>query len=256
MKRTLLYTAFAWASVGASAQCTPDPLYADSVFGVWPDTTENFLPGVLGQFYSDTLNLLVPGNASMIPADPPYPDMALDSIQLLSINGLPPGLVNVCNSQTPATCTYLPDMLGCGLIEGVPTQTGTFPLELNVRAWTTVQIVVPLPVSQDITFSGYEIVISDGTTGISAMMAGLSAVRNVPNPFTNRTSIEFQTGAAGTARVRVFNMVGDEVWDRTVQVKAGTNKLAFDGSDLPTGVYLYKIQSGGDTFTGRMALQR
>ena len=147
-------------------------------------------------------------------------------------------------------------MLGCGLIEGTPTALGSYPLELNVRAWSTVTIVVPIPVSQDITFGGYEIVITDGSTSIVNVAPGLSGVRNVPNPFSARTSIEFQSGIAGIARVRVFNLVGEEIWDQSVQVKAGSNKVNFDGSDLPTGVYLYKIQSGGDTFTGRMALQR
>lgn len=256
MRRTLLCAAFTLVGAWAAAQCTPDPLYADSVFGVWPDTTENFRAGVLSQFYSDTLNIIVPSNASQIPADPPYPALPLDSIQLLGVNGLPPGLAVLCNSQTPASCTYLPEMLGCGLIEGTPTAVGSYPLELNVRAWSTVQIVVPIPVSQDITFGGYEIVITDGSTSIVNVVPGLSGVRNVPNPFAARTSIEFQSGSAGIARVRVFNMVGEEIWDQSVQVKAGSNKLTFDGSDLPTGVYLYKIQSGGESFTGRMALQR
>jgi hypothetical protein len=41
-----------------------DPLYTDSVFGVWPDTPRRFSPGVLNQFYySDTLNILMPTSA-------------------------------------------------------------------------------------------------------------------------------------------------------------------------------------------------
>lgn len=253
MKKTLLVLLLGSIGVGASAQCTPDPLYADSVFGVWPDTTENFKAAFLGQFYSDTLNLIVPTNASDIPHDPPYPSITIDSIQMVSVDGLPAGLSVLCNSQTPAACTYLPTQLGCGLIEGTPTTLGTYDLTLNVRVWYTFLF----PVSLDVSFPGYEIVVGEVNTGINTpVIAGLSAVRNVPNPFSSRTSIEFQAGRAGGARVRVFDLVGEEVWNQNVQTKVGANKVVFEGADLPAGVYLYKIESGGDTFTGRMALQR
>ncbi len=253
MRRTILLLATA-LTVGAShAQCTPDPLYADSVFGVWPDTTENFMSGVLGQFYTDTLNLIVPTNAADIPADPPYPAITIDSIQLAGVTGLPPGLSVSCNSQTAGPCTYLPSVLGCGLIEGTPTQAGTYPITLDVVAWFTFIFPQSLPAS----FGGYEIVIEEIGTGVFEVAnMGLANVRNVPNPFASRTTIEFQAGKSGDARVRVFNLVGEELWSQTVQSKVGLNKVLFEGGDLPAGVYLYKIESGANTYTGRMALQR
>lgn len=256
MKKAILLLMGVLGLGSAQAQCTPDPLYADSVYGVWPDTTENFKAAFLGQFYSDTLNLIVPANASDIPADPPYPAIAIDSIQLLGVAGLPGGLSIICNSQTAAECTYLPTQLGCGLIEGEPTAVGSYPLELTVRAWFT----LPFPFGvqyEDITFGGYDIIVSEDNTGIATNSAvGLANVRNIPNPFTTRTSIEFQVGRAGDARLRVFSLVGEEMWHQTIQAKAGVNKVTFEGGDLPAGVYLYKIESGSDTFTGRMALQR
>lgn len=253
MKKTLLLAFSLVAGIGASAQCTPDPLYADSVFGVWPDTTENFKVAYLGQFYSDTLNLIVPTNAADIPHDPPYPAIPIDSIQMVSIMGLPDGISVLCNSQTPAACTYLPTQLGCGLLEGTPSALGTYPLTLNVRVWYTFISAV----SMDVSFPGYEIVVNEMNTSITTpVLPAFSNVRNVPNPFALRTNIEFQAGRAGTARVRVFDLVGEEVWDQSVQTKVGANRIPFEGGDLPDGVYLYKIQSGNDTYTGRMALQR
>ena len=257
MKKPLLFFVAALGFGSAQAQCTPDPLYTDSVFGVWPDTVENFKAAFLDQFYSDTLNLIVPLNASEIPADPPYPPVDIDSIQLVSVDGLPAGLTISCLSQTVASCTYLPTQLGCGLIEGTPTVSGTYPLELNVLAWFTIVIVGPIAVSQDITFTGYDIVVNEVNTGIAAnVQPGLANVRNMPNPFSSRTTIEWYGGRAGETSVRVFNMVGEELWVQRVQGRSGANKVTFDGADLPAGVYLYKVESGSDTFTGRMALQR
>ena len=70
MKQLVLTLAAAALTTAAAAQCTPDPLYADSVFGVWPDTLENFKPGMVNVFYSDTLNLIIPTDAnSLDPGD-------------------------------------------------------------------------------------------------------------------------------------------------------------------------------------------
>jgi hypothetical protein len=41
-----------------------------------------------------------------------------------------------------------------------------------------------------------------------------------------------------------------------VQGKIGANRVNFESGSLPEGVYLYKVQSGKDTFTGRMVLNR
>lgn len=251
MKKTLLCLVTVLSGIGASAQCTPNPLYTDSIFGVWPDTTENFAAGVLGQFYSDTLNLLIPQDAEQI--DPDYPAVDIDSIQLVTVQGLPPGLAINCNSQTAGPCTYLPSQLGCGLIEGTPTATGTYPIQLDVLAWFTFLF----PQSQAVSFTGYEIVVADNNTAVIGLSnAGITNVRNVPNPFTARTTIEFASGKAGLARVRVFNLVGEEMWDEMIQTKVGPNKVLFDGASFPEGVYLYKIEAGTESYTGRMALQR
>lgn len=251
MRKTLLFSAIVLLGAAANAQCTPDPLYADSVFGVWPDTTTDFRSGVLNTFYSDTLNMIIPSNAQDISMD--YPDIQIDSVQLVNITGLPPGLSVVCNSQTVASCSYLPETLGCGLIEGIPTVAGTYPLTINVNVWFL--FLFPQSLPQD--FTGYQIVINEDNVGVPFNSAtALANVRNVPNPFNARTTIEFSVAHTGDAKVRVYNMVGEEIWNQKVVAKAGQNKVLFEGSDLPAGVYLYKVDCGNETYTGRMALQR
>jgi len=250
MKRYLLILAVALSTGSAFAQCIPNALYADSVFGVWPDTATDFRSGVLNTFYSDTLNMMIPNNSGEIVPDTSLP---LDSVQLVSISGLPPGLSVVCNSQTAASCTYLPQILGCGLIEGIPTAVGTYPLIINVNVWFLLGFPQQLPYE----FSGYEIVINEDNVGVPLNSAiSLANVRNVPNPFNARTTIEFAVARTGDAKVRVYNMVGEEIWSQKMLAKAGQNKVIFEGNDLPAGVYLYKVDCGNETYTGRMALQR
>lgn len=251
MKRTFLFAAITLAGLGARAQCIPDPLYADSVFGVWPDTTENFVDGVEGIFYSDTLNLIVPTNAQDI--DPGFPAVSIDSVQLTTVAGLPPGLNTFCNSQTGGACTYLPEILGCGLIEGTPTAAGSYPITLTVTAWFNV-LGSPVPFPQD--FTGYEITIAPSTGVMEPAGTGLSGVFNTPNPFAGRTTIEFDLKRPSDVRITVFNLVGEEIARQQHNGSAGHNKVAFDGGQLEEGIYIYHVQAGARSFTGRMVLHR
>lgn len=252
MKKLLtLVGLLAWGA-GAYAQCIPNQLYADSVYGVWPDTLENFAPGFVGIPYSDTLNLLVPADAGLI--DPLFTGFTIDSVAMNSLTGLPPGISVICNSQTGAPCTYMPSQVGCGLLEGTPTQAGTFDIVINVTAY--VQLfgstqAIPQP------FTGYSITITDGNTAVlSPAPAKLGGVQNVPNPFADRTTIEFSLSKAAPARVKVFNLVGEELWQRSIQGRAGVNRVAYEANNLENGMYIYHVEAAGSTYTGRMMVNR
>ena len=236
----------------AVAQCTPDPLYTDSIFGVWPDTLENFAAGTVGMAYSDTLNLLTPANAGDI--DPLFSLFTIDSIALDSASGLPPGLAVICNSQTSSACTYLPEQLGCGLIQGTPLQAGTFPITLNVTAYAHAPLFGNQVLPQ--VFTGYTIIVS-GELGVETLAPlAFSHVRNVPNPVTDRTFIEYALNRPGMVKVKVFDLIGGEMWSGKVQGKQGLNRLPFDAGGLENGVYLYTVASNGASFTGRMVVSR
>ncbi|MCW5898650.1 MAG: T9SS type A sorting domain-containing protein [Flavobacteriales bacterium] len=252
MRKTLLPILLVIATRALAQPCTPNPLYADSLFGVWPDTTTNFTWGTMGQPYFQDLNLIVPQNAGVI--NPAFEGQMIDSVAFTGISGLPNGLAVLCNSQTGAPCSYITGQLGCGVIQGTPTEHGDFPLVLNVLAYTNLfGNVIPIPYS----FTGYKIFISQSVSVQEvAMVPGLGHVRNVPNPFSVRTQIEFQMARAGEVRVRVFNLLGEELWKQTLHGKAGINRIPFENRDLQEGVYLYKVESGKEAFTGRMVLQR
>lgn len=252
MIKKLLCIALLAYGASASAQCTPDPSIVTGPYGVWPDTLENFSNGMIGVFYSDTLNMLIPTNAGDI--NPAYNGITLDSVKVNSLTGLPPGLSISCNSQTNAPCSYLAGHLGCGLIEGMPTQTGTFPIIINVTAYLSLfGIAQPIPQA----FTGYSITILDNNVGVSNMEpSGMNRLQNIPNPFNNRTSIEFTLSAATTAKIRVFNLVGEELWKETIPAKAGINKVPFDAGRLESGVYLFSVQAGNYYHTGRMVVNR
>lgn len=251
LSRSILLAAGASFALMASAQCTPDPLYTDSLFGVWPDTTENFVGGMVNVAYSDTLTLMVPSDAGSI--DPDFSGIAIDSISVDNIDGLPPGISISCNSQTGAACTYIPGQLGCGLLEGIPTQEGTYELTIEVTAYAFFIFPQQIPY----TFGGYSITVSPNSVSIGDLAPIDGAkVQNVPNPFAGQTRIDFTLGKAAPAQVRVFNLVGEEIWTRTVQGRSGINHVPFDAGSLESGIYLYQVRSGDVSFTGRMVVNR
>ncbi len=251
-KPLLLVLFCAASSAFAQVPCTPNPLYADSVYGVWPDTTTNFMNGMVGMAYSQDLNLIAPLNAQDI--NPTFPAVLIDSIQFNGVSGLPDGLSVACASQTAGPCTYLPSVLGCGVVQGTPTTAGTYPLELNVTGYFTLfNAAVPYPYS----FTGYRIIVEENTIGIAEVApVALGGVRTAPNPFNTRTQIEFDLSRASEVRVKVFTLLGEELWALRTVGKAGHNRIPFEAGTLPEGVYLYKVETGREAFTGRMMVSR
>lgn len=252
MMRHLLSLVFVGTlALSAKAQCIPNQLYADSIYGVWPDTTENFASGVVGEFYTDTLQLLVPSDANLINNSIPAGTI-IDSVQVTAVTGLPPGITVDCNSQTGGSCSYLPNQVGCGLIHGTPTAPGSYPVSITVLAYATFII---FPVTQEQTFTGYEIIIAPSVGINDGARISLEQVAASPNPFSNRTNIQFNLSRTAAVKVKVFNMLGEELWHKNVEGKQGQNTVLCEPGALQDGMYLYKVEAAGHVFTGRMVME-
>lgn len=79
--------------------------------------------------------------------------------------------------------------------------------------------------------------------------------QNYPNPFNGTTTIEYELPIAARVRIKVFDVLGKEV--RTVvdeQREPGYHEAAFQGLDLPSGVYFYRLDAGSFTQTRRFLL--
>ncbi len=82
---------------------------------------------------------------------------------------------------------------------------------------------------------------------------GLS--QNYPNPFNPTTNIRYQMGETGEVRIDVFNIVGQRVATLVNGTRtAGSHTIQFDGTRLSSGVYLVRMQAGGNIFTNKMTL--
>jgi len=78
-----------------------------------------------------------------------------------------------------------------------------------------------------------------------------------PNPFNPMTAIGYQLSADSHVELNVFDISGRRVatlvdgWR-----EAGVHEVTFDGSGVPSGVYLYRLQAGDFTASGKMVLMK
>ncbi len=69
--------------------------------------------------------------------------------------------------------------------------------------------------------------------------------QNYPNPFNPKTTISYQLTANSFVSLVVYDLLGKEV--RTLVNKnseAGNYSVDFDATDLPSGIYFYKLTAG------------
>jgi len=80
--------------------------------------------------------------------------------------------------------------------------------------------------------------------------------QNYPNPFNPSTTIQYSIPEAGNVNIAVFNILGQEVKTvlKNASQSAGTYRVVFDASNLPTGIYIYRIQVNDFVSTKKMIL--
>ncbi len=80
--------------------------------------------------------------------------------------------------------------------------------------------------------------------------------QNYPNPFNPKTNIKFNISKTTNVTLNVYNMLG--VLVKTLveneKLNAGEYEVEFDGSNLASGVYFYRIQSSDFNQTMKMML--
>ena len=78
-----------------------------------------------------------------------------------------------------------------------------------------------------------------------------------PNPFNPSTTIRFDLPEQAQVRLVVFDVLGRQI---SVLLggtyEAGTHEVVFDASDLPSGMYLYRLETPEGSFVRTMLLAK
>ncbi|MFH1009906.1 MAG: T9SS type A sorting domain-containing protein, partial [bacterium] len=78
---------------------------------------------------------------------------------------------------------------------------------------------------------------------------------NFQNPFNPTTTIKFDMASPARMQLKVFNTLGQEVATLVNgRLNAGSYAIPFDASELPSGVYIYRLSASGFTESRKMVV--
>lgn len=99
------------------------------------------------------------------------------------------------------------------------------------------------------TYDELSIVVND--------VASFVLQQNYPNPFNPTTQINYSIAERGNVSLVVYDLLGRQVAALVNEVQEpGAYKVNFNASNLPSGVYTYRIQSGNFVQTKKMMLMK
>lgn len=81
--------------------------------------------------------------------------------------------------------------------------------------------------------------------------------QNYPNPFNARTLIQYGIPATSRVRLELYNLLGQKIQTLVDDTKpAGYYYFEMNGSDLPSGVYFYRLEANQFTATNKLLLMK
>jgi len=262
-KLALLFTVIIFSFNNVNAQCSPDFIFTSiSIPGVYPPAVQipnvplplGIADGSVSVPYAQTLTLVVLEDTTMDIASLLDPTIVtainavgISTVMSLNVNhvvfdvgGLPNGLSYTCDQSN---CQYSSGADGCILIDGTPTQGGTFPVPVNMT------INVQIPAITDPIFG--TVILASTAIDLPAfpaveydlLISGSTAVTDVqsldfslfPNPTSNTTILSLKT----IADVKIYNLLGEIVFN----YPSAENILNIKKSDLGIGMFYVSIST-------------
>jgi len=96
---------------------------------------------------------------------------------------------------------------------------------------------------------------TDVEDGPPALPRGFELSQNYPNPFNPSTVIQFTLPRRSEVQLEVFNVLGQRVVTlEEGELEAGPHQVVFDGANLASGVYLYRLKTADQVATKKMVL--
>ncbi|MGC8596107.1 MAG: T9SS type A sorting domain-containing protein, partial [Candidatus Kryptoniota bacterium] len=131
--------------------------------------------------------------------------------------------------------------------------TGDIALKDNGNGTVTIFVLATNNGLGAFTFDAKLTAVQEHLTGENPTSYSLS--QNYPNPFNPTTVIEYSIPRNSYVTLKVYNVLGEEV--KTLfagERKAGSYSATFDGAQLASGIYFYRLQYGPMSITKKMML--
>jgi hypothetical protein len=243
--KLLFLLAFAlFSGIKISAQCIPDTVTCVDTTGLPGEFCPLNLPnGGLNTLYDETVTIIPPGSYDFFGND-----LNIFHIEIDSVLNLPPGI-----DYFPNADIFFPDTAYCIQLTGTPTQTGVFDLAIYITATVDFGGPIRYQVVDDTSIS---ITIVDELGIDPGQISGFQVFQNVPNPFVERTRLAYYTPRQDKIELSIYNILGVRVHQERVLAVPGRHNFGFDGSELPSGTYLYRVETSEKYYTGKFMKSR
>ncbi|MFN4235327.1 MAG: T9SS type A sorting domain-containing protein [Bacteroidia bacterium] len=277
------------------AQCTIGPAIASADPGtILPDSATGLPPAYAGNpsGYITSLDIKTLTDTTATVGPPVNQTVALkvykmkihtvkvfDPVNPSNETSLPSGFTYAANAPewvNGGTSPNLTPVTGCvavsanqtavqNALNGGPANDGVYPLRIYVDIQFTAPslfITNPTWISaspySDLmpTNEKYRLRVLNGTSIIEENNNEFKVVANIPNPFSKNTEILFTMPADGNVNLKVYNMLGKEVYNATVAANQGDNRIPVSAEKLASGVYLYTLSYNNTTITKKMIVEK
>ncbi len=292
MKKVLLSLTAGLLSVTmASAQCVPNVQFADSTFGLWPDSVPFLNAGPMGGVaFSSQIDLKTFVDTT-VTAVGQNVVISIDAFKILSVSGQPAGFTWSADGPTwnetdqtwynAGTSPNLTPVQGCLSILADAASTAAaapatgftdYPLVVTVDARiaaTSIDLsfigigpgaflsAVPPAVGGGAFVIETYVLRVYAATGVAEMLntSRFELGQNYPNPAADESVISFTTPSVSNVEFRVYNMLGMLVKSQDILSEKGLNQLKVNTRDFSAGMYVYTMTNGGTTLTKKMTVK-
>ncbi|MBI4647032.1 MAG: T9SS type A sorting domain-containing protein [Bacteroidia bacterium] len=227
------------------AQCTPDSGCVDIVNSengpgqICPDPLPS---GTVGMPYIQTVTII-----------PPYEGeyegntVTVDKITLDAVENLPPGL-----SYVQSATEMFPYHSYCVLVSGTPTTAGVYNLSVKVTPYVTLGPYHNVECPQQIDDSSLVITIHESSSVYDINGESFEVMNIAPNPYRDKITISYCTLVSERIELKIFDILGKEIYYEKNFAMKGRNYSEFDGRNLKSGIYICSVSNGKETYIKRI----
>ncbi len=212
--------------------CAPNPQYITS--GIHPSPMSGLKDAYVGDWYVDTMTVVVPADSNMVVSGIPGIDVNIDYFHLYEIDGLPTGFYYSCSISD---CKIPGGSSGCVTIFGTPptaNMVGHYPLTITYYYYGYVPIINDYSNAGFTTTMDYDIDISIPTSMGESKGNELTIY---PNPSKGIFNYEFIADNTN-AILNVFDHTGRLVVTENFKTLEGSMvKRSIDLTNQASGMY-------------------
>jgi Secretion system C-terminal sorting domain len=152
---------------------------------------------------------------------------------------LPPG-------SSPEDLTFFfPHHTGDGIPVDLRIDNDNNTLEFGFNSFPDAPIIIGIP--------------NPNPTGVTLANSEIpnkySLTQNYPNPFNPTTNISYSLPESGFTKLAIYNSIGEMIKTLVRESQSpGSYSVSFEASNLPSGLYIYKLNSGKFSQTQKMML--